>query len=147
MIPPGAASLVHSMGVVWLTAAFGLSLAGMTTMIVVSPTVRGSVLALAWRFVLVRRVRRACVEAGIVTSKGKKPIVLSTSREPFGVGVRLWCRAGMAPEDFEEARGLFRTACWASDLRVRSDYRYPQLVTLEVVLPPIGLVPWTTVWR
>lgn len=147
MIPPGAASLVHSMGAVWVTAMLGLSLAGMTTLVVLSPAARASVLALAWRLFLVRRVRRACAEAGILTSRGKKPIVVSTTREPYGVGVRLWCRAGTAPEDFERSRGLFRAACWASDLRVVSDYRYPPLVTLEVVLPPTGLVPWTTVWR
>lgn len=147
MTPPGSAGFVHSMGVVWLTALVGLALAALTTAVVVIPAIRAAVCATGWRYFVARRIRRACTEAGIVTSRGKKPIVVSTTREPYGIGVRLWCRTGTAAEDFERARPVFRTACCASDLRVVPNYRYPQIVTLEVVLPPAGLVPWTTVWR
>ena len=61
-----------------------------------------------------------------------------TTRQPFGERVYLWCRAGTTATDFTSAGPLLTAVCWARDVRVDSNQRYAQLITLDVIrhVPP-----------
>jgi hypothetical protein len=102
-----------------------------------APT-RRHLLARAWCIITPHRVRVGCAQAWIHSRRGKIPVVLLTTRQPFGERVHLWCRAGTSAIDFTSARLLLMTACWARDIRLTANERYPQLVTLDVIrhLPP-----------
>ena len=98
----------------------------------------GHLIARAWCIITPHRVCVGCVQAWIHSRPGKVPIVLLTTRQPFGERVHLWCRAGTGTIDFTSARALLTAACWARDIRVNGDGRFPQLITLDVIrhLPP-----------
>jgi hypothetical protein len=54
---------------------------------------------------------------------------------PTKVGERLWmwCRAGIAAEDFEDRTGELRAACYARDARVTRNRRWSQIVTIDII--------------
>ena len=79
------------------------------------------------------RVRTGCGQAGILTRSGKLPVILATSPRPYGQRVCIWCRAGICLEDFEAARDVLRSACWATDICVSSHPRYSHIVILDVI--------------
>jgi hypothetical protein len=79
------------------------------------------------------RVRTGCAQAWIHSRYGKLPVVLLTSPKPFGERVHLWCRAGICLEDFESAREILRSACWARDVHLTASTRYSHLVILDVI--------------
>jgi hypothetical protein len=87
----------------------------------------------AWCIITPHRVRVGCAQAWIHSRYGKIPIVLLTTRQPFGERVHLWCRAGTSAIDFTSAQLLLSTACWARDVRVNTNERYAQLITLDVI--------------
>src|SRR5579859_4563237 len=89
---------------------------------------RRYLLARAWCVITPHRVRTGCAQAWIHSRDGKLPIVLLTTRQPFGERVYLWCRAGTSAIDFTSASLLLMTACWARDIRVAASRRYPQLI-------------------
>jgi hypothetical protein len=99
---------------------------------------RRHLLARAWCIITPHRVRVGCAQAWIHSRRGKIPIVLLTTRQPFGERVHLWCRAGTSAIDFTSARPLLTAACWARDIRVTGNERFAQLMTLDVIrhLPP-----------
>ena len=99
---------------------------------------RRHLVARAWCVITPHRVRVACAQAWIHSRRGKIPIVLLTTRQPFGERVHLWCRAGTSAMDFTSARPLMIVACWARDIRVSGNERWAQLITLDVIrhLPP-----------
>jgi hypothetical protein len=99
---------------------------------------RRYLIARVWCVITSHRVRVGCAQAWIHSRRGKIPIVLLTTRQPFGERVHLWCRAGTSAMDLTSARPLMIAACWARDIRVRVDERFAQLVTLDVIrhLPP-----------
>jgi hypothetical protein len=102
-----------------------------------APT-RRHLLARAWCIITPHRVRVGCAQAWIHSRRGKIPIVLLTTRQPFGERVHLWCRAGTSAIDFTSARLLVTAACWARDIRVSGNERFAQLIILDVIrhLPP-----------
>jgi len=102
-----------------------------------APT-RRYLLARAWCIVTPHRVRVGCAQAWIHSRRGKIPVVLLTTRQPFGERVHLWCRAGTSAVDFTTALPLLTTACWARDIRVTGNERFAQFITLDVIrhLPP-----------
>ena len=100
------------------------------------PPARRVLIARAWCVITPHRVRAGCAGAWIHSRGGKLPAVLLTRRQPQGERVYLWCHAGTCAQDFESALGLLIAACWATDMRVRSNRRYQQLVTLEVIRRP-----------
>jgi len=102
------------------------------------PPTRRLLIARAWCIITPHRVRVGCVQAWIHSRYGKIPIVLLTTRQPFGERVHIWCRAGTSAIDFTSARLLLTTACWARDIQVRGNERYVQLITLDVIrrFPP-----------
>jgi hypothetical protein len=99
---------------------------------------RRYLIARAWCIITPHRVRVGCAQAWIHSRAGKIPIVLLTTRQPFGERVHLWCRAGTSAVDFASARPLLTAACWARDIRVMGNERFAQLMTLDVIrrLPP-----------
>jgi hypothetical protein len=94
---------------------------------------RRHLIARAWCIITPHRVRVGCAQAWIHSRRGKVPIVLLTTRQPYGERVLLWCRAGTSATDFTSALPLLITACWARDIRVTSDERFAQLITLDVI--------------
>jgi hypothetical protein len=99
---------------------------------------RRHLIARAWCIITPHRVRVGCAEAWIHSRRGKIPIVLLTTRQPFGERVHLWCRAGTSAIDFISAAPLMTAACWARGIRVGGNERFAQLITLEVIrhVPP-----------
>lgn len=93
-------------------------------------------LADVWRLVTPHRLHAGFAGARIQTRTGKLPVILRTTRQPFGERVLVWCPAGVCAEDFESARGILRTACWATDVRVTRNERRAQLVTIDVIRRP-----------
>jgi hypothetical protein len=87
----------------------------------------------AWCIITAHRVRVGCVEGLIYSSRGKIPVVLWTSHQPFGERVLLYCRAGTSADDFVSARTILATACWAQDVAIFVDRRHTQLITLDVI--------------
>jgi hypothetical protein len=100
------------------------------------PPTRGLVFDRAWCIITAHRVRVGCAEALIYSSRGKIPIILWTAHQPLGERVLLWCRAGTCIDDFIANRVILTSACWAQDVAVLPDIRYPHLVTLDVIRRP-----------
>jgi len=97
------------------------------------PALRRHLAARFWCVVTPHRVRAGCVHGWIHSRYGKIPVILLTTRQPFGERVYLWCRAGTTASDFAAARELLATACWADDVRVWRGERHAQLVCLDVI--------------
>lgn len=105
------------------------------------PALRRHLAARFWCIVTPHRVRAGCVHAWIHSRYGKIPVILLTTRQPFGERVYLWCRAGSTASDFAAARELLATACWADDVRVWRGERHAQLVGLDVIRRQCGPGP------
>ena len=104
------------------------------------PPTRQLVLNCAWCTITAHRVRVGCAEAMIYSSRGKIPVILRTTHQPFGERALLWCRAGTSVDDFITNLAILTSACWAQDITVLHDMRRPHLVTLDVVRrPPYGI--------
>jgi hypothetical protein len=83
--------------------------------------------------VTAHRIRTGCAQAWIQTRYGRLPAVLLTSPRPHGERAYIWCPAGISPGDFEEARELLRSACWANDIRIAGSPRYSHIVIMDIV--------------
>jgi len=114
---------------IWLTAGLAGVLAGLACF----PAGQRFLAARAWCIITPHRVRAGCVQAWIHSRYGKLPIIVLTSRQPFGERVYLWCRAGISAADFDSARKLLAAACWAQDVQVSRHARYAHLVALDVI--------------
>lgn len=90
----------------------------------------------AWRIITPHRVRTGCAQGWIYSKDGKIPIVLRTTRQPFGERVLVWCRAGTSVRDFIQVRELLTAACWAHDIYIHYDARHTHVVTLDVIRVP-----------
>jgi hypothetical protein len=128
-LPAGVIALALIYGWRCSLAAIGLLAAIPCTW----PEVRWWITAHAWCVVTAHRLRTGCAQAWIHSRHGKLPIILFTSPKPFGERVHLWCRAGTSVEDFEFARDLLRSACWAHDVQVARSTRYSHIVILDVI--------------
>jgi hypothetical protein len=111
--------------------------AGLIAAAALWPPARQQLIARAWCVITPHRVRTGCAEAWIHSRRGKLPMVLLTTQQPFGERVHLWCRAGTSALDFESARPTLISACWArhpGDRRLR----HAHLVTLTIRRPAFG---------
>ena len=126
--------LVRALGaewtVIWLSALAGA----------VAPPWPAPVTAAAWRIITPHRVRAGCAQARIHSRRGRLPLVMRTTSEPFGERVRLWCPAGTSAEDLRSARAILRAACWAADVRITRDDRHAHMVNVDVIRQRPGLV-------
>jgi hypothetical protein len=117
------------LGPAWPLAVLGMVGGALT----VSPGARHWLIAHARCIITAHRIRTGCAQAWIQTRYGKLPIILLTSPRPYGERAYIWCPAGISLEDFEDARDLLRSACWASDIKAMSSSRYSHIVILDVI--------------
>jgi hypothetical protein len=82
----------------------------------------------AWCVVVQHRVRTACKHLWLQSRTGRLPMVLWTRPVPGGVRCTVWCRPGLAAEDFAAVREQFAAACWSRDAEVEPDPRRTQIV-------------------
>lgn len=134
LIVPGGISVM-------LGTLAGITVLGCTALLY-APT-RRYLVARAWCIITPHRVRVGCAQAWIHSRRGKIPVVLLTTRQPFGERVHIRCRAGTSAIDFASALPLLTAACWARDIRVSGNERFAQLMTADVIrrLPPGQLPP------
>jgi hypothetical protein len=103
-----------------------------------SPPWADTQVAFLWRIVTPHRLRTGFAQARIQSRRGRLPVVMRTTSEPFGERARVWCPAGTSAEDIRSARALLRAACWATDVRIVPGGRHAHLVTVDV----IRRAPW-----
>jgi hypothetical protein len=97
------------------------------------PPWRETQTAFLWRIVTPHRLRSGFAQAGIHSRRGRLPLVVRTTSEPFGERVTVWCPAGTSAEDLQSARALLRAACWAADVQIIPGQRHSHLVTVDVI--------------
>lgn len=124
-------------GITLLIARIGLpeslAMIGVLAATLALPEVRHSLGARIRCVVMAHRVRTGCAQAWIQTRSGKLPVILLTSPRSYGERVYVWCRAGISREDFEGARDVLQSACWAGEVWVSSHPRYSHIVILDVI--------------
>jgi hypothetical protein len=128
-LPAGAVMLARADG--WRWALIELGLLGVNLW--VWPEPRWWITAHARCVVTAHRLRTGCAHAWIYTRHGKLPILLWARPKAFGEQAYVWCRAGTSVEDFDFARDLLRSACWAHDVRVARSSRYAHVVIVDVI--------------
>ncbi len=79
------------------------------------------------------RIRTGCAQAWIQTRYGRLPTILLTIPQRYGEQAYIWCPAGITLADFEEARDILCSACWASRINVTSSSRHAHIVVLDVI--------------
>jgi hypothetical protein len=97
------------------------------------PWTRRLVIARFWCVLARHRFHRLCWEARLHTRAGRLPVVLWTRPTKVGERLFVWCRAGIAAEDFEQHTGELRAACYARDARVTRNKSWSQLVTIDII--------------
>jgi hypothetical protein len=128
-LPAAIIVLISQLGSLWTST----EIAVIAAMLAVWPEARCWLYAHARCVITTHRVRTGCAQTWIHTRHGRLPIILLTSPKPFGERVHIWCRAGTCLEDFESARYILRSACWARDIYAVSSARYSHIVILEVI--------------
>ncbi len=136
-LPAAVITLMRAVGTVWAVVI----LAAVAHLIVLWPAARRLLVEQAWCVITAHRVRTGCAQAWIHSRNGKIPVVLTTSRQPYGQSVWLWCRAGISAEDFVVARDRLAVACWARAVCVTTDERFAHRVTLHVIRRPDWPLP------
>lgn len=128
-LPTAIILLIGQLRSLWTSVEIAVILATLA----VWPDARCWLTAHARCVITTHRLRTGCAQAWIHSRHGKLPIILLTSPKPFGERVHIWCRAGTCLEDFESARDILRSACWARDVQVTSTARYSNIVILDVI--------------
>ena len=129
-LPALFAVLIVESGWVWAVTTLATAIVTFTAW----PAAQHWLLAHLRCIITAHRIRTGCAEAWIQTRRyGRIPIILLTSPRPHGERVYVWCPAGISREDFEEARDILRSACWATDVHVASSGRYSHIVILDVI--------------
>ncbi|HUZ38252.1 MAG TPA: hypothetical protein VMV17_18165 [Streptosporangiaceae bacterium] len=120
-------TLLLAAGVTWTVIATSALLG------LLGPPWADTQVAFLWRVVTPHRLRSGFAQARIQSRRGRLPLILRTTSEPFGERVRVWCPAGTSAEDLRSARALLRAACWAADVRIVPDESHSHLVTVDVI--------------
>jgi hypothetical protein len=108
-------------------------LAATLTALLGIPEGRRFIMARVWCVLARHRFQRLCWEARLHTRSGRLPAVLWVHPTRVGERLTVWCRAGVASEDFEKHTGELRAACYARDARVTRNPRWSQLVTIDII--------------
>ena len=127
-VPAGLAALIAQFGWVWTLIGIAAASAMLAW-----PEARYWLAAGIRCIITAHRVRTGCAQAWIQTRSGKLPVILLTTPQPWGERIYIWCRAGICPEDFEDARNVLRSACWATDICVSPSTRYSHIVILDLI--------------
>jgi hypothetical protein len=120
-------SQLHS--IIWAALVLVAALA----VVLILPWSRRFVMARFWCVLARHRFQRLCWEARLHTRAGRLPVILWTRPTKVGERLFVWCRAGIAAEDFEQHTGELRAACYARDARVTRNPRWSQLVTIDII--------------
>jgi len=128
-LPAGAFFLIRAGGWRWTLIAIGVL--GLNLWL--WPELRWWITAHARCVITAHRLRTGCAQAWIHTRHGKLPVLFWTRPTAYGEQAYLWCRAGNSVEDFEFARDLLRSACWAHEVRVARSDRYSHVVIVDVI--------------
>jgi hypothetical protein len=128
-IPSAITILISQLGWTWTSTIIGT----IAVALAASPRAYLWLHSHARCVITTHRVRTGCAQAWIQTRGGKLPVILLTSPRSYGERVYIWCRAGICLEDFQDARDILRSACWASDIRATSSTRYSHIVILDVI--------------
>ena len=128
-LPAGVVLVGTHLSWVWPVAMLGVVGGTFTA----SPAARNWLITHVRCIITTHRIRTGCAQAWIQTRYGKLPIILLTTPRPYGERAYIWCPAGISLEDFEEARDLLRSACWASDIKIMSSSRYSHIVVMDVI--------------
>ncbi len=108
-----------------LAAAIGIAFA--------VPHSRRFIIGRFWCVLARHRFQRLCWEARLHTRAGRLPVVIWTRPTKVGERLTVWCRAGIAAEDFTARTGELAAACYARDVRVTRNTRWSQLVTIDII--------------
>ena len=128
-LPAETAVLITIVGWAWTLAIFGTIIVTLTAW----PAARHWLIAHVHCIITAHRIRTGCAQAWIQTRYGRLPIILLTTPQPHGERVHIWCPAGIRLEDFQDARDILRSACWATDLHITRSSRYSHMVVLDVL--------------
>jgi hypothetical protein len=123
------AALVHVTSLAWGATELAIALGTLFGV----PATRRFVIRRFWCVVSRHRFQRLCWEARLHTRSGRLPVVLWTRPTKVGERLTVWCRAGIAAEDFEQHTGELRAACYAREARVTRNIRWSQLVTIDII--------------
>jgi len=121
--------MAHAITLTW-TVILLLVTTGMVTLI---PPVRRYARARFWCLITRHRLQRLCWEARLHTRSGRLPLILRIHPTEVGERAYLWCRAGIAAEDFEAHKEEISAACYARDARIARDKQRSHLVTIDVI--------------
>jgi len=127
-VPAGLAALTARFGWVWTLIGTAIAVAALGL-----PDVRYWLVAHIRCIITAHRVRTGCAQAWIQTRSGKLPVILKTTPQAWGERVYIWCRAGICPEDFDAARNVLRSACWAADICITPSARWSNIVILDLI--------------
>ena len=128
----GSFAIVSALSVAWLTATWLVLVATFG----VWPHGRRLLIRRVWCLVTPHRLRTGCAHAWIQSRRGRLPIIVSTTPQPFGERVTLWCVAGTSAADLIAARDVLIAACWAAGIRVIRSQNYAHVVIVDVIRRP-----------
>jgi hypothetical protein len=86
-----------------------------------------------WCVLARHRFHRLCWEARLHTRAGRLPVVLRTRPTKVGERLTVWCRAGIAADDFIGHSGELAAACYAREARVTRNTSWSQIVTVNII--------------
>lgn len=127
-----ASALAWLSGQITLTWA-AVVLAAAAVILFTVPVTRRFLIARFWCVLSRHRFQRVCFEARLHTRTGRVPPVLWVRPTKVGERLTVWCRAGVAVEDFEQHTGEIRAACYAREARVTMNTRWSQIVTIDII--------------
>jgi hypothetical protein len=128
----GSFAIVQALGVTWLIATWLV----LGAMFGVWPQGRRRLIQRAWCVITPHRLRTGCAHAWIQSRRGRLPIILFTTSQPFGERVTLWCVAGTTAEDLLAARDVLIASCWAADIRIVRSQNHAHIVVVDVIRRP-----------
>ncbi len=88
---------------------------------------------LVGRLVVRHRFQGLCLRTSLRTAAGRLPLVVRTSGTREGVVMLIWLRSGMSVELFEDYIPEIKVACFAREVRIFPHYRWPHLLTMELI--------------
>lgn len=128
----GSFAIDQALGAAWLIATWIV----LAAMFGVWPHGRRLLVRRAWCVITAHRLRTGCAHAWIQSRRGRLPVILFTTPQPFGERVTLWCVAGTSAADLIAARDVLIAACWAADIRIIRSKNYAHMVIVDIIRRP-----------
>jgi hypothetical protein len=110
-----------------------LILAGIITLIGVTPVSRRFVVRRVWCVFSRHRVRKCFVQSRVMTHEGLLPLFMWARPIPVGDRLWLWLRPGLAARDVEGVADRIAAACWASAARVGVSTKRAAIVWVDII--------------